>query len=166
MWLKIRISGGDHKIPSQVFTNLRDITTFYCLGKYILSVVARFLGTQGEESQWPPIKEIINLKNTLIKFPYIRLSNFKYVEGRKFIFAPALKIRKWTIETFFRLFNADTEEVFDTTNVLITPKSKLWSARVVGSVIGFHWNTEWSVTLFYVFHSWSSSPFLSSSCDM
>jgi hypothetical protein len=97
---------------------------------HIVSGVARFLGAQAEQSQWPPIKEMINFnKITLIKISYIRLSNLKYVVSIKFIFALALKIRIWTIETFFRLFN-DIEEMFDNTNpnlctnVSITPTSK------------------------------------------
>jgi hypothetical protein len=31
---------------------------------HIVSGVARFLGAQVEESQWPPIKEIINFKKS------------------------------------------------------------------------------------------------------
>ena len=66
MWLKIRISGGGHKILLQVFTNLHDITRMlkWSWEVHIVSGVARFLGAVGEESQWPPIKEIINFKKS------------------------------------------------------------------------------------------------------
>lgn len=65
MWLKIRISGGGRIILLQVFTNLCDVTRMlkWSWEVPIVSGVARFLGAQGEESQWPPIKEIINFKN-------------------------------------------------------------------------------------------------------
>jgi len=45
---------------------MRDITRMLKWSRevHIVSGVARFLGAQGEESQWPPIKEIINFKKS------------------------------------------------------------------------------------------------------
>jgi hypothetical protein len=65
MWLKIRITGWSHEILSQVLTNVAWYNKVLWSWKiHIVGGVARFLGTQDEESQWPPIKEMINFKKS------------------------------------------------------------------------------------------------------
>ena len=49
--------------------------------------VVRFFGAWGEQSQWPPLTEIMNLKKSqlFIEYPF-RLNNLKFVAQKIFFF--------------------------------------------------------------------------------
>jgi len=60
-----------------------------CIGT--CSGTARFFDAWNEQTQWPPLTEITNLKNNnyffFIEFPYICLSNLIFAEGRNQMFS-------------------------------------------------------------------------------
>jgi hypothetical protein len=89
MLTKLRKGVGFIEVFLNGYVDQSFIFLFYALLCFyaVSNGVARLLGSRVELSPLPPLEECINSKEfTFIEFPYIRLSNLKFVECRKLFY--------------------------------------------------------------------------------